>query len=194
MRKYIIALTGASGAVYGIELAKQLLNRGIEIHLVVSEPACLVLEQELDWCFNTTIKETFRKFLPYDNLLVYDNNDIAARIASGSFITDGMIVIPCTMASLASIAHGNARNLMERAADVILKEKRPLIIVPRETPISSIHLRNMLILADMGVSIIPAMPAFYNKPRTIEDMVAFIVGKVMDAMHLEHDIYNRYDN
>jgi 4-hydroxy-3-polyprenylbenzoate decarboxylase len=194
VQRFIIALTGASGVIYGIELAKQLLERGMEIHLIASEPACLVLKQELDWCITSNIEETFRSYLPYDNLLIYDNNDIGARIASGSFVTDGMIVIPCTMASMAAIAHGNAKNLIERAADVIIKEKRPLIIVPRETPLSAIHLRNMLVLAEMGVSIIPAMPGFYHKPQTIQDMVNFIVGKVMDAMGIEHNVFKRYDN
>ena len=194
VQRFIIALTGASGVIYGIELAKQLLDRGMEIHLIASEPACLVLEQELDWRITANMEETFRSYLPYDNLLIYDNNDIGARIASGSFVTDGMIVIPCTMASLAAIAQGSARNLIERAADVIIKEKRPLIIVPRETPLSAIHLRNMLVLADMGVSIIPAMPGFYHKPQTIQDMVAFMVGKVMDSMGIEHNVFNRYDN
>ncbi|HNX27825.1 MAG TPA: flavin prenyltransferase UbiX [Syntrophomonadaceae bacterium] len=194
MGKYIIALTGASGVIYGIELARQLLERGIQIHLIASEPACIVLEQELGWCFLKTAGETFKSYLPYNNLIVYDNNDIAARIASGSFLTDGMIVIPCTMASVAAIAHGNARSLIERAADVMLKEKRPLIIVPRETPLNAIHLRNMLILAEMGVSIIPAMPAFYNRPRSVDEMVAFMVGKILDAIHIEHDLFTRYDN
>lgn len=193
MPRYIVALTGASGIVYGIGLLKQLLTRDIEIHLIASEPAYLVLEQELGWCMQPDAEAAIKRYLPYDNLLVYNNNDIAARIASGSFITDGMIVIPCTMASLAAIAHGNARNLIERAADVMLKEKRPLILAPRETPLSAIHLRNMLVLAEMGVNIVPAMPGFYNKPQTIDDLVAFIVGKVMDAMYIKHAIYDRYD-
>ena len=194
MARYIIALTGASGVVYGVELVRQLLERQFEIHLVVSEPACIVLEQELGWSFSGTLDETIKKYMSYENLYIYNNHDIAARIASGSFVTDGMVVIPCTMASLSAIAHGNARSLIERAADVMMKEKRSLIIVPRETPLNSIHLRNMLILSDMGVSIIPAMPAFYQRPRNVDDLVAFMVGKVMDVMHLEHDLYNRYDN
>ncbi len=193
MTKYIIALTGASGVVYGIELARQLLIQGIEIHLIASDPAIIVIEQELGWSFLNTTEETFKKYLPYEHLFVYENKNIAARIASGSFLTDGMVVIPCTMASVAAIAHGYGRNLIERAADVILKEKRPLFIVPRETPLSAIHLRNMLVLAEMGVSIIPAMPAFYHCPRNIDDMIAFMVGKVLDAMHIEHDLFTRYD-
>lgn len=193
MAKYIIALTGASGVIYGIELTRQLLERGIEIHLVASEPACIVLQQELGWSFSTTSAETFKRYLPYKQLIVYDNQDIAARIASGSFYTDGMVIIPCTMGSLAALAQGNSRNLIERAADVMLKEKRPLLIVPRETPVSTIHLRNMLALSEMGVSIIPAMPAFYNHPRSIDDMVAFIVGKVLDVLHIENNLFTRYD-
>ncbi len=193
MKKYIIALTGASGVIYGIELTRQLLKRGMEIHLVASDPACIVLKEEMGWTFTGTVEEAFKEHLPYDNLFVYDNQNIAARIASGSFLTDGMVVMPCTMATLAAIAHGNARNLTERAADVVLKEKRPLWLVPRETPLSAVHLRNMLVLAEMGVGIIPAMPAFYNHPQVIDDMVLFMVGKVLDGMHIEHDLYTRYD-
>lgn len=193
MDKYIVALTGASGVQYGIELIRQLSMRGTEIHLVASDPACIVLQEELGWEFSSSRQETFERYLPYDNLIIYDNKDIAARIASGSYITDGMVIIPCTMATLSAISHGNARNLVERAADVMLKERRPLWIVPRETPVSTIHLRNMLTLAELGVSIIPAMPAFYNHPRSIDDMVLFMVGKVLDVMHIEHDLYTRYD-
>ncbi|MDD3023475.1 MAG: UbiX family flavin prenyltransferase, partial [Syntrophomonadaceae bacterium] len=135
---------------------------------------------------------TLRKYLPEGKLFFYANDAIASPIASGSYITDGMIIIPCTMATVSSLANGSSRSLLERAADVILKEKRSLIMVPRETPLSSIHLRNMLTLSEMGVQIIPAMPAFYHQPQSIDDMVNFVVGKVLDAMHIPHDIFLRY--
>ncbi|MEN6350483.1 MAG: flavin prenyltransferase UbiX [Syntrophomonas sp.] len=192
MQKYIVALTGASGVVYGIRLTVELLARNYEVHLICSKAACIVLEQELDWNFEDSLEKTFRKHLPHENLFLYENSDIAAPLASGSFLTDGMVVIPCTMASVSALAQGSSGNLLERAADVVLKEKRPLIIVPRETPLNSIHLRNMLLLSEMGTHIIPAMPAFYHKPKNIDDMVSFLVGKVLDAMHVSHDIFKRY--
>lgn len=192
MNKYIIGLSGASGSIYGIRLLEELLKRNKEIHLIISEPACQVIEQELHWNFDSGMEECFLKHLPAGNIKFYRNSDIAAPLASGSFITGGMVLIPCSMASISSISIGRGRNLMERCADVMLKEKRQLILVPRETPLSSIHLRNMLALSDLGVHIIPAMPAFYHHPRSIDDLVNFVVGKVMDAMHIEHDIFQRY--
>ena len=125
-------------------------------------------------------------------LYLYNNADIASRLASGSFVTDGMVIVPCTMSTLASVANGLSDNLIERAADVMLKERRPLVIVPRETPLSSIHLRNMLSLADMGAAIVPAMPAFYHRPDNIEDIVSFMVGKILDVMKIPNEIFNRY--
>lgn len=192
MRKYIVALTGASGIIYGIRLSTELLIRDFEVHLICSDAARIVLGQELGWDFERSLEETFRNNLPPGNLFVYDNSDIAASPASGSFLTDGMVVIPCTMASVSALANGSSRNLLERTGDVILKEKRPLILVPRETPLNSIHLRNMLLLSEMGAHIIPAMPAFYHNPRSIDDMVDFLVGKVLDAMCISHDIFPRY--
>lgn len=193
MSRYVIALTGASGVIYGVRLAKELLDRGNEIHLVVSEPACLVINYELGWDFNGKIEDAFRKYLPGGNLFCYENSDIGARLASGSFLSDGMVVIPCTMSTVSAIAHGNSNNLIERTADVMLKEKRPLIVVPRETPLSIVHLRNLLCLAEMGVHVVPAMPGFYGNTETIDDLIAFVVGKVMDAMKIPHNIFKRYE-
>ncbi|MDD2619502.1 MAG: UbiX family flavin prenyltransferase [Syntrophomonadaceae bacterium] len=192
MPKYIVAITGASGVIYGVKLAAELLSRDFEVHLVCSEAAHIVMEKELPWIFENSLEATLRKYLPEGKLFFYANDAIASPIASGSYITDGMIIIPCTMATVSSLANGSSRSLLERAADVILKEKRSLIMVPRETPLSSIHLRNMLTLSEMGVQIIPAMPAFYHQPQSIDDMVNFVVGKVLDAMHIPHDIFLRY--
>jgi len=191
--RYIVGISGASGAIYGVKFLEQLLERDMEIHLVVSEPACMVIEHELNWKFQTSIEKTFKQHLPAGEIYFYNNSQIAAPLASGSFLTDGMVIIPCSMASISGIAVGSGRNLMERAADVMLKEKRRLIVVPRETPLSSIHLRNMLTLSEFGAHIIPAMPGFYHKPQEIEDMVNFVVGKVMDAVHIQHDIFRRYE-
>lgn len=192
MNKYIIGLSGASGSIYAIRLLEELLKRDHEIHLIISEPACQVMEQEMEWSFDSGIEACFLQQLPPGNINFYRNSDIAAPLASGSFLTDGMVLIPCSMASVSSVSVGRARNLIERCADVMLKEKRQLILVPRETPLNSIHLRNMLTLSDLGVHIIPAMPAFYHHPHSIDDLVNFVVGKVMDAMHIEHDIFQRY--
>lgn len=192
MNRYIVAITGASGVIYGVNLIKTLLKRGDEIHLVVSDPACLVMQQELGWTLDAPPQISLRHYFSADNLFLYNNADIAAGIASGSFITDGMIIIPCSMSTLASVAMGLSGNLIERAADVMLKEHRPLVIVPRETPLSSIHLRNMLTLSDMGVAVVPAMPAFYYDPESVEEMVAFVVGKVLDVMKIPHEEFRRY--
>lgn len=193
MSRYIVALTGASGVIYGLKLIAQLMQRDHEVHLVVSEPAALVLAQEMDWPNEKTLEIILREYLPTGKLYFYKNSDIGARIASGSFITEAMLIIPCTMSTLASVANGMSNNLIERAADVMLKENRPLILVPRETPLSSVHLRNMLRLADMGVSIVPAMPAFYHRPDSVDEMVLFMVGKVLDIMKIPHDIFRRYE-
>lgn len=192
MRRYIVALTGASGVIYGVTLVRVLLAKGIEVHMVISQPACLVLEHELGWELGDNPELVLREYFPEGHLYLYNNSNIAARLASGSFITDGMVIVPCTMSTLSSVANGLSDNLIERTADVMLKERRPLIIVPRETPLSSIHLRNMLSLADMGVAIVPAMPAFYHSPEKIEEIVSFMVGKILDVMKIPNEEFKRY--
>lgn len=193
MPRYVVAITGASGVIYGIKLVRELLKRNYEVHLIVSQPALIVAEQELGWESSDGWKEAWRNYISGENLFYYDNSDIAAKTASGSFITQGMIVIPCTMSTVSAVANGLSNNLIERTADVMIKEKRQLIMVPRETPLSSIHLRNMLALAEMGVYLIPAMPGFYHNPQTIDDLINFIVGKVMDAMGIHHNLFKRYE-
>lgn len=144
MVKYIVAISGASGSVYGIRLIRELLIREQEVHIIVSEPARLVIKHELGWDLSGSLEGVLRSKLPSGHMYFYDNQNIAAPLASGSFISRAMIVMPCSMACLSGIATGNARNLIERAADVMLKERRKLILVPRETPLHSVHLRNML--------------------------------------------------
>jgi len=190
MVNYIVALTGASGIIYGIRLAEELLGRKHSVHLIASKAAYIVMEQELGWKPETSLL-SWQSYLSGD-LHVYDNEDIAARLASGSFITEAMIVIPCTMATVSALAVGSSRSLTERAADVTLKEKRRLLIVPRETPLNTVHLRNMLALSEMGVHVIPAMPAFYHCPDSLADMVNFMVGKVLDALLIDNNLYQRY--
>jgi len=190
---YIVAITGASGVVYGTTLVNELLQKGIEVHLVVSRPACIVMEQELGWNLGDSPEKELGKYFPKGQLFLYNNADIAARLASGSFITDGMVIVPCTMSTLSAVSNGLSNNLIERAADVMLKERRPLVLVPRETPLSSIHLRNMLQLSDMGAAIVPAMPAFYHRPETIEEMVSFMTGKILDVMKIPNQTFKRYE-
>jgi len=193
MATYIVALTGASGIEYGLSLIRELIARDHEIHLVISDPAVLVLKQEADFSGEGTAEEYIRGEMPPGRLHCYANSDIGARIASGSFIADAMVVIPCTMSTLAGVAHGLSSNLIERAADVMLKEQRRLILVPRETPLSAVHLRNMLSLAELGVAIVPAMPAYYHRPASVDDIITFMVGKVLDVMGIDHDIFRRYE-
>ncbi|WP_308640016.1 UbiX family flavin prenyltransferase [Paenibacillus silvisoli] len=191
----VVGITGASGAIYGIRLIECLLEGGLDVHLVVTEAGWRVLKEELGW--DTTkrplaLAAVFGEAMEAGRLTLHPNADIGASIASGSFRVEGMIIMPCSMGTLASIAHGISDDLMTRAADVMLKEGRKLIIVPRETPLHAIHLENMLTLAKLGVKLIPAMPAFYYGPQTINDMVNFLVGKVLDQLPLDHDLYRRW--
>jgi len=181
--RLIVAVTGASGAVYGERLLKMLREKNVETHLIISKAAEKVIEHELEMA-----KEDVRKLADH----AYDVDDWSAPVASGSFKTDGMVIIPCSMKTLAGIAHGYSDNLVLRAADVTLKEKRRLILVPRETPLNVVHLRNMLALAEQGVVIVPAMPAYYHKPKDINDLVDFVVGKVLDLLGIEHKLYKRW--
>lgn len=194
--RWIVGLTGASGAVYGITLCKELLKAGCVVHLVVTDAGWRVLKEELGWEASRrteALKAAFGEATFEAGKLIYHAlNDIGASIASGSFRVDGMAVVPCSMGTLSSIAHGSSSNLLTRAADVMMKEGRPLLLVPRETPLHAIHLENMLKLARLGVRIVPAMPAFYYSPQTLEDAVRFMVGKVMDGMGIAHTLYRRW--
>ncbi|XEC97659.1 UbiX family flavin prenyltransferase [Paenibacillus tarimensis] len=193
--RWAVGITGASGSIYGVRLCEVLLKAGLHIHLVVTEAGWRVLKEELGWETARRQGAIEEKFGPYMNsgaLTFHPNADIGAAIASGSYRMDGMVVIPCSMGTLASIAHGMSNNLLTRAADVVLKEGRKLLIVPRETPLHAIHLENMLKLARLGVKIIPAMPAFYYKPQSMNEMIDFMVGKVLDNMALDHNLYRRW--
>jgi len=181
--RLVVAITGASGAIYGKRLLEVLHDKKVETHLVISKAAEKVIEHELE-----ITKRSLEKLADH----VYDVDDLTAPILSGSFKTDGMIIIPCSMKTVAGIAHGYSDNLILRAADVTLKERRKLILVPRETPLNVIHLRNMLELSKQGVAIIPAMPAFYHKPKKIDALVDYIVGKVLDCLDIEHNLFRRW--
>jgi 4-hydroxy-3-polyprenylbenzoate decarboxylase len=197
MSIYTIAITGASGAPYGLKLLQELVKGGHTVSLCMSREGISILHDETGLMLKgseTDIQNILERTLHVEKgqFRYFEEENLYAPIASGSSKVDAMIVIPCSMKTLASIAHGFASNLIERAADVMLKEKRKLIIVPRETPLSAVHLRNMLSLAELGCHIIPAMPAFYHHPKKIEDMVDFIVGRVMDSLGLENDLSPRW--
>lgn len=181
--RLVMAITGASGVIYGKRLLEVLRSKNVEIHLIISKAAEKVIEHELD-----TSKSELKRLANY----IYDMDDWSAPIVSGSFKTDGMVIIPCSMKTLAGIAHGYSDNIILRAADVTLKEKQKLIIVPRETPLSAIHLRNMLDLAEQGGIIVPAMPAYYHEPKGIDDLVDFVVGKVLDLLGIKHTLIKRW--
>jgi 4-hydroxy-3-polyprenylbenzoate decarboxylase len=181
--RLVVAVTGASGVVYGKRLLEVLHEKKVETDLIVSKAAEKVIEHELGMTRKDFARLATR---------TYDVDDLTAPLMSGSFRTDGMVIIPCTMRTLAAITHGFADNLILRAADVALKEKRRLVIVPRETPLSVVHLGNMLEAARLGVFVVPAMPAFYHKPKNISGLVDFIVGRVLDCFSVEHKLFKRW--
>lgn len=176
MKRVVVGLSGASGAIYGIrflELLRALPD--VETHLVVSDAAKRTIAEETDWAVKDVLALAGHR---------HDNKDIGATIASGSFKTDGMVIVPCSIKTAASVAHCLADNLMTRAADVTLKEGRPLILVVRETPLHLGHLRVLTALAEMGAVILPPMPAFYNRPKQIEDLVDHTLARVLDRLGL----------
>ncbi|MEG6584057.1 UbiX family flavin prenyltransferase [Dendrosporobacter sp. 1207_IL3150] len=181
--RIVIGITGASGSIYGIRLIEVLKAAGCEIHAVVSESGWQVLEYEC-----VINKEMLKMKVDY----LHDVNNIGASIASGSFRTDAMVIVPCSMRTLGGIANGIADSLLTRAADVMLKEGRPLLLVPRETPLNAIHLENMLKLARIGVKIIPASPGFYHRPQNLESIVDMMVGKICDMLKIEHTLFERW--
>ncbi|NVN90431.1 MAG: UbiX family flavin prenyltransferase [Desulfuromonadales bacterium] len=194
--RILLALSGASGSIYGLRLAQELLRRGVELTFTASASGQLVCREEtgLDLAGDsTTVARTLCDHLKVEaGIRVVAFNDLFFSSASGSAAPDAMIVCPCSMGTLARIAAGISGNLIERSADVMLKEHRPLLLVPRETPLSEIHLENMLRLARAGARIIPAMPAFYHRPLTIDDMIDFVVGKVLDQLGLDNSLYRRW--
>ena len=193
----IIAMTGASGVAYGLRLLEILLRSGYPVYLLVSKAAQMVLAMETPLDVPSRPTEMQRFFTEHFNvdkslLTVFGREDWTAPIASGSHQAQHMVVCPCTTGTLAAIANGNSDNLMERAADVMLKEQRKLMLVVRETPLSVIHLENMLKLASAGATILPANPGFYHQPEVIDDLVDFIVGRILDHIGIEHKLLPRW--
>jgi 4-hydroxy-3-polyprenylbenzoate decarboxylase len=190
---WVVGITGASGVRYALRLLQVLPSLVGEVHAIFSEAALRVLHDEEGISINGSSLSLERLGgAPATNVTFYNPRDIGARVASGSMLTTGMVVIPCSMATLGAIAHGIPNHLVHRAADVTMKEGRKLILVPRETPLSPIHLENMLKLSRYGVRIVPAMPGFYHRPESVDDMVDQFVMKVLDSMGVEHDLGKRW--
>lgn len=189
MKRYIVAITGASGSIYALRLLEELCKIPCEVHLVMSSNGSKVFQYETGYT-----SEQLLEYLKNKNgtIILHNVDNLFASIASGSFKTHGMVVVPCSMSTLAEMAMGVSKTLLTRAADVALKEKRKLIVVPRETPLSTIHLRNMLSLSETGAVIMPAMPSFYHKPTSLEDIVNSLVGRILDSLEIENNLYNKW--
>ena len=192
--RVVVGITGASGALYAVRSLAALLAAGARVDLVVSDFGRRLLTDELG------TEAAVDRLSPYlaarygvaaasDALVVHRNRDVGAAIASGSSPCDAMVIVPCSMKTLAGVAHGLSRNLIERAADVTLKERRPLVIVPRETPMSLPQLRNMVLCAEAGAHLLPAMPAFYQRPATLDDLADFMAGKIVSCLGFEQDLF-----
>lgn len=192
----IVAVTGASGTAYAVRFCRALTELAIPFQLILSDAAREVWRFEMGRPLGRTpyeVRQTLAETFGGDDFTLFDVHSLTAPPASGSVKSAGMVVIPCSMGTLAHIAGGLADNLIHRAADVVLKEHRPLVIVPREAPLSAIHLENMLKLARLGAHVIPASPGFYHHPRSIDDLVDFVVARVLDALGIDHSISRRWD-
>jgi 4-hydroxy-3-polyprenylbenzoate decarboxylase len=189
-----IAITGASGAVYATRTLAALLERGVHVELIVSDYGRRLLRDELGDAASVDrlvpyLTDKYGPGVAAGSVTVHNNRDQGATLASGSHGCSGMAIVPCSMKTLAAVAHGLSRNLIERAADVMMKERRRLVIVPRETPMSLPQLRNMVLCAEAGAMILPAMPAFYQQPKTLDDLADFMAGKILSALGFDHDLY-----
>lgn len=188
MRPVVVGISGASGSILAKETVDELLRREVPVIEVCSNDARLVWREEMDAPFN----ETLALWREHPHFTHYSIGDMRAPIASGTYPTHGMVVVPCSMASIAAIAHGLASNLLLRAADVCLKERRRLVVVPRETPLHAVHLENMLTLARMGVVVLPPEPAFYLKPENVQDIARFVVGRILVALGIDESLDGKY--
>jgi 4-hydroxy-3-polyprenylbenzoate decarboxylase len=196
-RSVALAITGASGALYATRTLAALLERGCQVELIVTEYGRRLLRDELGDAaaverLTDYLAGKYGEVVRQGTYTLYSNRDLGARIASGSQDCEAMAVVPCSMKTLAGIAHGLSRTLVERAADVMLKERRTLVIVPRETPMSLPQLRNMTLCAEAGAVVLPAMPAFYQMPKTLDDLADFMAGKILSALGFAHDLYPQW--
>ncbi|MEE8193072.1 MAG: flavin prenyltransferase UbiX [Gemmatimonadales bacterium] len=188
---WVLAITGASGGPYAVRLLEVLARQQVPLMLIVSSHGWRLLETETGVSSEAELKKATGG--DWSSITVYPNDDRGARPASGSAPSAGMVVCPCSMGTLSAIAQGSSRSLVERAADVTLKERRPLILVPRETPFSLVHLRNMTAVTEAGATVIPAAPGFYHRPQKVGDLVDFIVQRVLDHMGIEADVAPRWE-
>ena len=195
MKRYVFAISGASGSVIGLRVLRELVTVS-EVYLIISSQSFSIIKEEtgIDWMAGSdnAIQQRIRASLDSKKIHYCNEHNMAAPVSSGSFNTDGMFIVPCSMKTLAGVAAGYTENLIQRSADVTLKEGRPLLLSPREMPFSAIHIENMLKLAQLGVKIAPPVPGFYHKPHTIDDLVDFMAGKILDVMGVEHHIFKRW--
>ena len=191
MKKIVVGITGASGSVYGKRLIEVLAEKGFKLSVIATDKGKQVFNYELSLEIDSFVKVLNEK---YKNIKLEDNNNLFAGVASGSHGFDAVIIVPCSMGTLAEISYGLSRNLLSRAADVALKENKKLILVPRETPLNTIHLENMYRLSKVGATIIPAMPGFYNHPESIDDLVNFQVGKILNYLNIDNNLFERWED
>ena len=191
MIKIVVGITGASGSIYAKRLIEELLKMDIYTHIICTDTGKKVMKYETGIDLEKWVEALSKQHL---NLRLEDINNLFAGVASGSYKFDAAIILPCSMGTLAEISNGLAKNLLCRVADVALKENRRLVIVPRETPFNAIHLENMLKLSRLGVTILPAMPGFYHMPETMEDLIDFVVGKVLDSLSIENTLFKKWGN
>ena len=196
MKPYVVGITGASGAIYGIRFVQVAAELGYDVALVISDAARLVIQEELGVSLKSlTDKNGLEGLIDpkhLDRISLYSHKDLTAPIASGSYPTQGMVIIPCSTGTLGHIASGATVNLIHRAAECTIKEGRRFVVVPREAPLSTIHLENLLKLARLGARVLPACPAFYSGAQTIQDLVDFVIGKVLDSLEIPHAVYPRW--
>ena len=194
-RAVIVGITGASGAIYAVRTVAALVEKSTPVELVVSEFGRRLLHDELGReagidRLEAYLTARYGVVLPNGGLIIHSNRDVGASVASGSYPCRAMVIVPCSMKTLAGVAHGLSKNLIERAADVVLKERRRLVIVPRETPMSLPQLRNLVLCAEAGASILPAMPGFYQRPETLDDLADFMAGKILSSLDIEHRLFS----
>lgn len=189
-KRIVVGISGASGSLYALALIKALLSPGIEVHLIISEMGARVLSHELK-IETDHIHEVICGM--NSEIIIHDCNNMFAPVASGSYPVSAMVIIPCSMKSLANIAGGHSGNLIERSADVCLKERQPLILVTRETPLNRIHIKNMLAAHDAGATIMPASPGFYHHPQDMDDLAEYITARVLDHLGIEHVTSSRWE-
>lgn len=196
MKKIIVAITGASGVMLGERLVRHLLGAEVEVHAVLSRGGADVLREEMGLDLGSSSAEVQRRFRAHygnsSRLRVADAGDLADSLSSGSFKVEGMVIAPCSMSTAATIASGMTLNLIHRAAGVSIKERRTLVLIPRESPLSPIHLKNLLYLSEVGAHIVPATTAFYHRPKSVEEMVDFTLGRVLDILKIEHRLFKRW--